>query len=107
VRSVSGEVLIDAEHGVPLKATLEGVVVYSQNGTPSEMAIKISYDISDIGGAVAVTAPAAEDTVDTPVRLREVDERDDLLEGIAPPAAKSKAKTPSGGAKPAKSGAKK
>lgn len=108
VRSVSGEVLIDAEYGVPLQAEIEGVLVYSQDGTPSEMAIKVSYAISDIGGAVTITPPAADKTVDTPTRLEEVDERDELLEGIAPPAAKGPTpKNPSGSSQPTKSGAQK
>ena len=88
VRSVSGTVLLDAEHGVPLSATIEGVVVYSQDGTPAEMSIRVEYSITEVGGTIAITPPSADNTVDTPVRLREVDERDQLLEGIAPPAGK-------------------
>jgi hypothetical protein len=49
------------------------------------MAVKLDSSLSGIGTAAAIAAPPEDEVVATPERLREVDDRDELLKGIAPP----------------------
>ncbi len=88
VEAVSGEVVLDARTGVPLHAHVEGRLAFSQGNHRYHMTLVVDHDVSKIGSKPAIAPPPAEDTVATPQRLREVDERDLLLEGMAPPARK-------------------
>ena len=84
IESLSGEVVIDADKGVPLSVKLAGTVGFSRDGRHFTM--KISLEASATAfGKVAIAAPPADQVVATPERLREVDDRDFLLQGIAPP----------------------
>jgi hypothetical protein len=49
------------------------------------MKLSVDSTISGIGSASAIATPAEGDVVATPERMREVDDRDYLLQGIAPP----------------------
>ncbi len=89
IDAVSGEVILDAEKGVPLSVKLTGTVGFTRDNRRFSMKITLQSEVSGIGVAAAVKAPAPEDTVATPERLREVDDRDFLLQGIAPPLRKN------------------
>jgi hypothetical protein len=84
-----GEVVLDADKGVPLAVKLVGTVAFSRDGRRFTMKLSVDSTVSAVGQAVAVTAPGGEDVVATPERMREVDDRDYLLQGIAPPLRKA------------------
>jgi hypothetical protein len=86
VESLSGEIFLDRETGVPLRARLEGVARARRDQRLVRMHVVVEHSIEAIGQAVAITAPPAQQWVDTPVRSREVAEREHLLEDIAQPA---------------------
>lgn len=85
VEAVSGEIVLDAKTGVPLAVTLTGIVAFARDGRRFTMKVALDSTISGLGSTVAITAPAEPEVVATPERLREVDDRDYLLQGIAPP----------------------
>ncbi len=94
VESVAGEVVLDAESGLPLAAKLAGTVSFSRDGRRFSMKISVDGKAAAIGQPVAITAPAADQVVATPDRVREVDDRDYLLRGIAPPSRRNPDGTP-------------
>ena len=85
VEAVSGEIVLDAKTGMPLAVTLTGIVSFARDGRRFTMKVALDSTISGLGSAVEITAPADPDVVATPERMREVDDRDYLLQGIAPP----------------------
>jgi hypothetical protein len=85
VDAVSGEIVLDAQTGVPLAVTLAGIVSFSRDGRRFSMKLSCDSTISGLGSAQPITTPADADVVATPERMREVDDRDYLLHGIAPP----------------------
>jgi hypothetical protein len=85
VEAVSGEIVLDADKGVPLAVTLTGIVGFSRDGRRFTMKISVDSTISGLGSAAPLAAPSGDDVVATPERVREVDDRDYLLQGIAPP----------------------
>lgn len=85
IDDVSGEVVIDAAKGVPLVVKLGGTVGFSREGRRFAMKVSVDSTVSGLGSAAAIAVPQAGDVVATPERLREVDDRDYLLQGIAPP----------------------
>lgn len=88
VDSLYGEVVLDADKGVPLDVRLQGTVGYTRDGRRFTMKLSLQSGVSGIGQAAAIAVPSGDDVVATPERLREVDDRDRLLEGIAPPSRK-------------------
>jgi hypothetical protein len=85
VEAVSGEVVLDAGTGAPLAARLAGKISFVRDGKRYTMTIDASHEVRDVGQLVAITLPPPDEVVATPERLREVDDRDALLKGIAPP----------------------
>jgi hypothetical protein len=85
VDEVSGEIVIDAENGVPLVVKLAGSLAFSREGRRFAMKVSVDSTISGLGSAAAIAVPPEGEVVATPERLREVDDRDYLLQGIAPP----------------------
>jgi hypothetical protein len=92
VDALSGEVVLDADKGVPLAVKLAGTIAFTRDGRRFDMKVSLDSSVSAIGQAAAIAAPAGDDVVATPERLREVDDRDFLLQGIAPPVHKAEAK---------------
>jgi hypothetical protein len=88
IDAVSGEVVIDADKGVPLSVKLAGTVSFSRDGKRYTMKVSLTSAVSAIGKPADVIAPTT-DVVATPERQREVDDRDYLLQGIAPPLRKN------------------
>jgi hypothetical protein len=85
IEAVSGEIVLDADKAVPLSVKLAGTILFMRDGRRFTMKVSVEATASAIGQAVALTAPAPDQVVATPERLREVDDRDFLLQGIAPP----------------------
>lgn len=94
VEAVTGELVLDADKGAPLAIKLTGTIAFSRDGRRFQMKLSVEGTASAIGEAVAIAAPAADLVVATPERLREVDDRDFLLQGIAPPLRKNPDGTP-------------
>jgi hypothetical protein len=84
VETLSGEVILDAEKGVPLSVVLEGQIAFARDGKKLGMKVSLESGIAKLG-AVAIAAPPVGEVVATPERLKEVDDRDTLLDGFAPP----------------------
>ncbi|MEO8707349.1 MAG: hypothetical protein ABI867_45395 [Kofleriaceae bacterium] len=83
VESLSGEVILDADTGVPLAAKLAGSVTFMRDGRRFVMKLELDAKLTAVG-VVAIAAPPEAEVVATPTRKHEVDERDYLLQGIAP-----------------------
>lgn len=88
IEDVSGEVVLDTEKGVPLAVKLTGTISFSRDGRRFTMKVALDAQLASVG-PVAIAAPPADQVVATPERLREVDDRDFLLQGIAPPLRKN------------------
>jgi hypothetical protein len=89
IDAVSGEVVLDADKGVPLSVKLAGTVAFTRDGRRFEMKVSVESSVSAVGQLAQLAAPTGDDVVATPERLREVDDRDFLLQGIAPPLRKN------------------
>lgn len=85
IEAVSGEIVLDADKGVPLAVALTGTIGFSRDGRRFTMKVKLDAAAAAIGKPVALAVPPPDQVVATPERLREVDDRDFLLQGIAPP----------------------
>jgi len=85
VDAVAGEVVLDAERGVPLAVKLTGTIGFTRDGRRFAMKVSVDSAISGIGTAAMVLPPPDGEVIATPERRREVDDRDYLLQGIAPP----------------------
>lgn len=85
IDAVAGEIVLDAERGVPLAVKLTGTVGFSRDGKRFAMKVAVDSAVSGIGTAAMIAPPAEGELVTTPERRREVDDRDYLLQGIAPP----------------------
>jgi hypothetical protein len=89
VQALDGELVLDAETGAVLTGRLATRLSFQRGGRAFEMILESSHAIDKIGGPVAVTPPPDAESVTTPLRSHEFEERQELLEGIAPPAAKA------------------
>lgn len=88
VKSLTGEVVLDDELGVALGGKLVAEATFVRDGKPLTMAITVEHHVATIPAPV-IAAPPVEQTVATPERAREVDDRNALLQGIAPPQGKA------------------
>ena len=80
--------MIDADKGVPLAAKLTAAVAFSREGRRFTMKVALEAAITKIA-ASEIAAPAEAEVIASPTRRGEVDERDYLLNGIAPPIRKN------------------
>ncbi len=100
--SITGSIALDKETGVLLSAKIESVVSYTRDGQNFRMALSIDHQVVDIGTAETITVPEEGETVAAPRLLAELEERESLLRGIAPPARRGKTpKNPDGRETPA------
>ena len=90
MKALSGEVTLDDELGMALAARLSAEVTFVRDGTSLTMTIAVSHAVEPIA-APTIAPPPAENTVATPERSHEVDDRNALLQGIAPPQGKAAA----------------
>jgi hypothetical protein len=87
IEDVSGEVILDAEKAVPLSVKLAGTISFMRDKRRFQMKVTLTSTITSTA-ATAISAPEKTEVVATPERMREVDDRDMLLQGIAPPSRK-------------------
>jgi len=92
VDRLTGEVVVDDATGAVLQGTLHAEVAFVREGTTYAMTLDVTHAIGAIGGTVEVTAPPDDQTVATRIRPHELEERNELLEGIAAPARKAPTK---------------
>jgi hypothetical protein len=85
IDELAGEVVLDAQRGVPLAVKLTGKVGFLRDGKRFAMAVSLDSAVSGLGSAAMILPPPEGEIVATPERRREVDDRDYLLQGIAPP----------------------
>jgi hypothetical protein len=97
VRQVAGEVALDVKTGVMLRAQLQGAVSFQRDGRSFEMRLDARHELGTFGAVEEVEAPAPELVALDSVQPHELDERNSLLEGIAPPAARARGAGRSGG----------
>ena len=83
ISAVAGEVVLDQETGLALRGTLSGTIAFVREGKPMTMTIQVEQAIAF--GPQTIAPPPEDVTVATPTRLREVDDRNMLLRGLAPP----------------------
>lgn len=88
VQEASGELTVDTETGIIVRASIRGALTFARDARKFAMTFDVSHAITDIGATIGVSAPADDRWVSTPLRSREVAERDQLLDGIAPPTRK-------------------
>ncbi|MDX2093912.1 MAG: hypothetical protein SFX73_39120, partial [Kofleriaceae bacterium] len=88
VEELAGEVVLD-DKGAPLVVKLAGTVSFMRDGRRFKMRTSLASELTGIGAPVAISVPADAEVVATPERPREVDDRDFLLQGIAPPLRKN------------------
>ncbi|MFN0252500.1 MAG: hypothetical protein ACKV2T_36825 [Kofleriaceae bacterium] len=84
IEEVSGEVVLDADKAVPLSVKLGGTISFMRDGRRFKMRVTLDAKVRALS-ASEIRSPDQAEVVATPERLREVDDRDKLLEGIAPP----------------------
>ena len=94
IDAITGEVILDADKGVPLSVRITASIGFTRDGRRFSMNLSLDSAVSGIGQAAQIAAPGGDDVVATPERLREVDDRDFLLQGIAPPLRKNADGTP-------------
>lgn len=94
VKTLAGQVDLDAETGAPIFITFEASIGFAREGRNFQMLIKAERSIGDIGHKRAIEAPEPGDILEIPARRRELEERNALLKNIAPPA--RQAPTPAG-----------
>lgn len=94
ISAVSGEIVLDQETGLALRGKLSATVGFVRAGKPMSMTIDVEQAVTL--GPQTITPPADDQVVATPTRLREVDDRNMLLRGLAPPVGTS-AKDPLSG----------
>lgn len=89
IDGLTGEIILDADTGAPLGVKLSGTVGFVRDGRHFAMQVSVQSDVSNVGKPAAIAVPSSDDVVATPERMREVDDRDFLLQGIAPPLRKN------------------
>jgi hypothetical protein len=87
IAALAGEIVVDDVTGAVLAATLEARVSYKKGERTLELRLAGDEAVADLG-AVNVTAPA--DAVASPGRSTEIEDRDELLSGLAPPPRRGK-----------------
>lgn len=88
IEALAGSVVLDADTGAPLSVEIDAKLGFSRDGRSFVMKVKLQATVTKLG-ATPIGAPAEGEVVATPGRLREVDDRDYLLQGIAPPIRKN------------------
>ncbi len=88
VLTVKGFVVLDDATGAVLDGALQGEVVFTQEGTTYTLSVEVTHKVT-VTSTVEVAAPPEDKTVATRMRPHDLEQRDQLLEGIAPPLRKT------------------
>ncbi len=89
VSTLDGHAALDAQTGAVLDLQFKGSLSFERDGKTQNMTIAAQRSVSEIGHAEAIAAPDDATLLEIPARRRQLDERDRLLKGIAPPARKA------------------
>lgn len=89
VEALTGNVVLDADTGAPLSIDLDAKIGFSRDSRSFIMKVKLQSTAANIGKPADIAPPPESEVVATPGRMREVDDRDYLLQGIAPPIRKN------------------
>lgn len=89
IEALTGSIVLDADTGVPLTVDIDAKIGFSRDSRSFVMKVKLNAAVANIGKAETIAAPPEGEVVATPGRMREVDDRDYLLQGIAPPIRKN------------------
>lgn len=89
VETLDGEVALDTGTGAMLSGRLRARLRFLQKGRTLIMTLESKHELTELGGTLSVAAPTSLETVDTPQRSEEYEDRAELLFGIAPPARKA------------------
>lgn len=89
VEAAAGELVLDDATALPLRARLDATVAFVRDG--KRLTMQLTLDEHVAFDAVTIARPEPEQVVATPTRSREVDDRNHLLQGIAPPVGKGAA----------------
>jgi hypothetical protein len=85
ITALDAEFVFDAETARLLSAKVAGAIEFTRDNRQFKMQVTSARTADAVGAAIAIAAPPASEVVATPERAREADDRDALLEGIAPP----------------------
>jgi hypothetical protein len=88
VTAVAGEVVLDDAAGFALTARLTAEVTFERDGRPLTMAISVTHGV-EVVATPTLAPPPADQVVTTAMRSTEVDDRNFLLKGLAPPERKA------------------
>jgi hypothetical protein len=89
VNELSGHVILDQDTGALLAGELRATINFARDGKSKDMKLKVDQAIDVIGSVATIAAPPADQTVATFEHSQEAEEREALLQGIAPPARKA------------------
>lgn len=92
VEAAGGELVLDEATGLALRARLDATVAFTRDGKRLTMHLVLDQNVTR--EPVTITVPAADQVVATPTRATEVDDRNFLLQGIAPAVGKGKVSKP-------------
>jgi hypothetical protein len=92
VEAAAGELVLDEATGLALRARLDVTVAFTRDGKRLTMHLVLDQNVTR--EPVTVAVPAADQIVATPTRSTEVDDRNFLLQGIAPAVGKGKVSKP-------------
>jgi len=85
VTALDAEFVFDADTARLLSAKVAGAIEFTRDNRQFKMQVTSARTADAVGTPIAIAAPPANEVVATPERAREADDRDALLEGIAPP----------------------
>jgi hypothetical protein len=91
VQALAGDVLVDRETGVLLAGRLAATVSFVKDGHTYALGLAAEHGAKAPDAGLQVVAPGDGESVVTPERSHELDEREALLRGIAAPAARAPA----------------
>jgi hypothetical protein len=90
VTALEGEITLDPASHTVLTGRLGARVTFTREGHAYEMTLAAAHSVTDVNAAITVAPPDDKDSVATPERSTEVQERKELLDGLAAPPAKGK-----------------
>jgi hypothetical protein len=85
IEALAGNVTLDVATGALLEGKLAARVAFVRDGKRYTLQIDASHKIDDVGAAVAIVPPSEQDSAPTPPRSTDIEDREELLGGLAPP----------------------
>lgn len=85
IETVEGELALDDASGALLSGRLRAQVRFERDGHSLQLTLESTHEVTDLGAAIAVAVPSPDESVATPTRSTDLDDRDELLGGLAAP----------------------